>query len=61
MILYGSFRILAEQFREPDAQIGYLLNLFSMGSLLSLVMVLTGLFILVIVRNNEIYKEPQYL
>ena len=56
MILYGSFRILAEQFREPDAQIGYLLNLFSMGSLLSLVMVLTGLFILVIVRNNEIYK-----
>tara|TARA_B100000780_G_scaffold220843_1_gene159906 strand:+ start:4739 stop:5536 length:798 start_codon:yes stop_codon:yes gene_type:complete len=56
MILYGSFRILAEQFREPDRQIGYLFDLFSMGSVLSFVMILTGLFILIEIKKNEIYK-----
>jgi phosphatidylglycerol:prolipoprotein diacylglycerol transferase len=56
MVLYGSFRVVAEQFREPDVQIGYVLDLLSMGSLLSLIMVLTGLFILIKIKNNEIYK-----
>ena len=56
MILYGSFRMISEQFREPDIQIGYLLNLFSMGSLLSLIMILSGLFILIKIKNNETYK-----
>ena len=56
MILYGVFRILAEQFREPDKQIGYLFDLFSMGSILSLIMLLAGLFILIKIKNNEIYK-----
>ena len=56
MILYGVFRIFAEQFREPDVQIGYLFNLFSMGSVLSFAMILAGLFIFVKMRNNEIYK-----
>ena len=56
MILYCVFRILSEQFREPDAQIGYLFNLFSMGSVLSFVMFLVGLFIFVKIKNNEIYK-----
>ena len=56
MILYGVFRILAEQFREPDMQIGYIFNLFSMGSVLSFVMILAGLFIFVKIKNNEIYK-----
>ena len=32
MILYGIFRVVAEQFREPDVQVGYLFNLLSMGS-----------------------------
>jgi len=56
MILYGSFRILAEQFREPDTHIGYLFNLFSMGSVLSFIMVIVGLFIFMKIRKNEIYK-----
>ena len=56
MILYSVFRILAEQFREPDKQIGYLFDLFSMGSILSLIMLLAGLFILIKIKNNEIYK-----
>jgi phosphatidylglycerol:prolipoprotein diacylglycerol transferase len=56
MILYSVFRILAEQFREPDKQIGYLFDLLSMGSILSLIMLLAGLFILIKIKNNEIYK-----
>ena len=53
MIFYGLFRIIAEQFREPDVQIGYFFNFFSMGSVLSFSMVLVGLFILKKVKNNE--------
>jgi len=56
MIFYGLFRILAEQFREPDLQIGYLFNLFSMGSILSFSMILAGLFIFAKIKKNEIYK-----
>ena len=46
MIFYGFFRIISEQFREPDAQVGYLFDLFSMGSILSFFMILVGLIIL---------------
>jgi phosphatidylglycerol:prolipoprotein diacylglycerol transferase len=56
MILYGFFRILVEQFREPDIQIGYLFNLFSMGSILSFFMILIGVFILKKATNNEFIK-----
>ena len=56
MILYGFFRIVAEQFREPDMQIGYLFNLLTMGSILSFSMILIGLFILKKATNNEFTK-----
>jgi len=56
MILYGLFRVVSEQFREPDTHIGYLFNLFSMGSILSFFMILTGLIILRKARNNEFTK-----
>ena len=56
MLFYGSFRIVAEQFREPDTQVGYLFNLFSMGSILSFLMILIGLFILNKAKNNEYAK-----
>jgi phosphatidylglycerol---prolipoprotein diacylglyceryl transferase len=39
---YGLARIAGEQFREPDAQIGYLTGGLTMGVLLSLPMVLAG-------------------
>tara|TARA_B110001450_G_scaffold241698_1_gene251364 strand:- start:197 stop:976 length:780 start_codon:yes stop_codon:yes gene_type:complete len=42
LILYGFFRIFSEFFREPDSQIGYLFNLFSMGTILSILMILAG-------------------
>ena len=56
MILYGFFRIIAEQFREPDMQVGYILNLFSMGTVLSFSMILIGIFILKKATNNEFIK-----
>ena len=56
MILYGSFRIFAEQFREPDVQIGYFFNLFSMGSILSFIMILVGVFTFMKISDNDIYK-----
>jgi phosphatidylglycerol:prolipoprotein diacylglycerol transferase len=42
LIFYGIFRIISEFFREPDVQIGYVLNLFSMGTILSFLMILVG-------------------
>ncbi len=55
LIFYGIFRIIAEQFREPDSQLGYLFENFSMGSMLSLIMVVSGFVILMILRKkNEI-------
>ncbi len=46
LILYGIFRIISELFREPDTQLGYFLNLLSMGTILSFFMILGGLFLL---------------
>ena len=40
--LYGLFRFLVEFVREPDAQIGYLFGMLSMGQMLSLPMFLVG-------------------
>ncbi|MDA9618968.1 prolipoprotein diacylglyceryl transferase [Candidatus Pelagibacter bacterium] len=53
LIYYGTFRILSEFFRQPDPQIGYLFNLFSMGTLLSFLMVISGLIILYVFREKN--------
>ena len=53
LIYYGIFRIISEFFREPDSQIGYLFNLFSMGTLLSFLMIIAGLAILNILRKKN--------
>ncbi|MBW2659735.1 MAG: prolipoprotein diacylglyceryl transferase [Deltaproteobacteria bacterium] len=45
MICYGLFRITVELFRQPDPQIGYLFSTFTMGQLLSAVMVAGGLLL----------------
>lgn len=46
LVLYGIFRIFAELFREPDAQLGYLFNLLTMGQLLSGIMIIAGSIII---------------
>lgn len=42
---YGLFRFSVEFFRQPDAQIGFLFGIISMGQLLSLPMLIGGLSI----------------
>ncbi len=43
LMLYGSFRILIENFREPDQQIGFLFAKITMGQLLSLPLIFLGI------------------
>jgi phosphatidylglycerol:prolipoprotein diacylglycerol transferase len=46
-VLYGVFRIFAEQFREPDAQIGFLTSWgLTMGQLLSAIMIFIGAWLI---------------
>jgi phosphatidylglycerol---prolipoprotein diacylglyceryl transferase len=45
LVLYGLFRVFVEFFREPDIQIGYILGFFTMGQLLSSIMIIGGLII----------------
>ena len=54
LIFYGIFRVISEIFREPDTQVGYLLDLFSMGTVLSFFMIVSGFVILRILKKNEI-------
>ena len=53
LILYSIFRIISENFREPDIHIGYLFNYISMGTLLSLVTFFFGCIIIFIIKKNE--------
>jgi len=42
MIFYGIFRSFCEMFRMPDPQLGFIIGHFTMGELLSFVMILAG-------------------
>lgn len=53
LILYGLVRIVGEQFRVPDIQIGYFFNLFSMGAILSFTMIVFGLLIIIKIKKND--------
>ncbi len=46
LLWYGSFRIFVEFFREPDAHIGYLFGLVSMGQLISIPLLGVGYYLL---------------
>ncbi len=55
LIFYGVFRIISEIFREPDLHIGYFFNYFSMGTILSFMMIFFGLVMFYYLRKkNEI-------
>ena len=45
LICYGLIRIFVENFRQPDAQLGFLFGPVTMGQLLSCAMILCGLII----------------
>lgn len=46
LICYGSFRAFLEQFREPDAQLGFIFLNITMGQLLSLPFIILGIIVL---------------
>ena len=52
LIFYGCFRIFSEFFREPDSQIGYLYNQITMGMTLSFIMIVSGIIIFLIKKND---------
>ena len=54
MFLYGIFRFFVEFFREPDLHIGYLYFDLSMGQLLSLPMIIIGLWLI-----NKFYNKSE--
>ncbi len=45
LIFYGLFRIISENFREPDEHLGYIFLNLSMGSMLSVMMIIFGFLI----------------
>lgn len=53
LIGYALCRILVEYFREPDPQIGLILNYFSMGQLLSLPMIAAGVTIIIYAKKTK--------
>jgi len=46
LTMYGAFRIFVEFFREPDAQIGFLMGGATMGQLLSVPVMLAGIILI---------------
>lgn len=53
MLGYSTFRFIAEFFREPDAQLGFVLDPFSMGQVLCALMWLVGAAVLLWSRNSK--------
>jgi len=53
MILYGIFRSFCEMFRMPDVQLGFIIGHFTMGELLSFVMIFAG-FIIYFIKLKQI-------
>jgi phosphatidylglycerol:prolipoprotein diacylglycerol transferase len=49
---YSIFRIFCEFFREPDTQIGYIFNFLTLGQVLSLPLLVLGIFLLM--KNRKI-------
>ena len=53
LILYSIFRFIAEYFRVPDEQIGYLISNITMGQLISFIFFIAGLFLYYFLNDTE--------
>ncbi len=53
MIAYGCLRFICEFFREPDAELGYYFNYFTMGQILCTLMVLLGIGLLIYLKYHS--------
>ena len=54
LILYGLVRFVIEYFREPDDHLGFVLLNLSMGQVLCMVMILSGLIIMIMNRKKAV-------
>jgi len=50
--VYGIFRFFVELFREPDAQLGFILGPFTMGQMLSSFMIIGGIILLACLKKK---------
>lgn len=53
IILYGLFRISMEQFREPDAQLGFFFGTITMGQILSVPLIVLGVVVMYFVVKRK--------
>ena len=53
LIFYGIFRIISEFYREPDKHIGYIFDFISLGSLLSVGMMIFAILFILKINLNE--------
>lgn len=56
LILYSSFRIIIEIFREPDFHLGFIFYNVTMGQILSIPMLIIGIYLLVKIKCQSIKK-----
>jgi phosphatidylglycerol:prolipoprotein diacylglycerol transferase len=56
LILYAVFRIFVEFFREPDIQIGFLAGGITMGQVLTVPVLLGGLWLMWYSRRSQSEK-----
>ena len=52
LALYGIFRLIIENFREPDEQIGFLFKSLTMGQALSLPLIFGGILLIIFSKKN---------
>ena len=60
LIFYSIFRFITEYYRLPDIQLGYLFLNLTMGQFLSLIFLITGIFLFYI-KNDTKKKNIKYL
>lgn len=53
LLLYGIFRFFVELYREPDAFLGFIFKWLTMGQLLSIPLILIGLWLLLRKSENQ--------
>ncbi|XVN43208.1 MAG: prolipoprotein diacylglyceryl transferase [Candidatus Rickettsia vulgarisii] len=56
LIFYSIFRIIIEMFREPDFHIGFIFHNVTMGQILSIPMLIFGIYLLVKIKCQSIKK-----
>ncbi|HPD83296.1 MAG TPA: prolipoprotein diacylglyceryl transferase [Alphaproteobacteria bacterium] len=54
---YASFRMLVEQFRQPDSHLGFIIGEISMGQILSLPMLLVGVGIMAYALKDHFIRK----